>query len=47
MPQLDRLLAMLMFVGLATASVAKEHPAETSVISRAGQVNLGLAQSYY
>jgi len=47
MPQLDRLLAMLVFVGFATASVAKEHPAETSVISRAGQVNLGLAQSYY
>jgi type IV pilus assembly protein PilF len=47
MPQLDRLLAMLVFVGLATASVAKEHPVETSAISRAGQVNLGLAQSYY
>jgi len=48
MPPLKRLLALVLLACLATTAVARKHSADaTRAISRAGQVNLGLAQSYY
>jgi type IV pilus assembly protein PilF len=48
MPPLKRLLALVLLACLATTADAKKRaPETTGSISRAGQVNLGLAQSYY
>jgi type IV pilus assembly protein PilF len=47
MPQLKKLLVLCLFSTLAITASAKVHEAEKGTISRTGQVNLGLAQSYY
>jgi type IV pilus assembly protein PilF len=48
MPPLKSLLALMLVACLSTTAAARKHAAEaTTTVSRAGQVNLGLAQSYY
>jgi type IV pilus assembly protein PilF len=48
MPRLNHLLVLVLLSCLATSAMAKKQAdGEKATISRAGQVNLGLAQSYY
>ena len=48
MPRLNNLLVLVLLSCLATSAMAKKQAdGEKATISRAGQVNLGLAQSYY
>jgi type IV pilus assembly protein PilF len=47
MPQLKHLLALALFSCLSVGATAKQRTVEAVAISRGGQINLGLAQSYY